>query len=1218
MRCLGPYLRLRRSLPGVIALPLLVAACSYGITQEAGNLSPGPVSHAEFGKLPLCFEINRGQADSGIQFIARGDGYMLSLIDGGAVLQSRTGTMQMSLVGSVRTSSSVPSTGQPVGEQLLPGRINYFLGNDPEEWKTDLPTYAKVRYPHVYPGIDLVYYGNQRQLEYDFIVAPGANAAVIQMRFDGKKAMHVDSKGDLVLEEANGSATLHKPVVYQVKGGERRSVAGAFEISRTGTVSFRLGGYDHDAQLVIDPVLVYSTYLGGSGMSDQIGNHNGDQGNGIAVDASGSAYVVGRTFSADFPVTGGAFQKKNKALGDTVFVSKLNPQGTALVYSTYLGGSGLYSGGNLGSGDGGYAIALDAGGNAYLTGYTYSADFPVTSGAYSKTIVSQFQNVFVTKLNAAGNALVYSTLIGAGIGQGIAVDAAGDAYVTGNTGSTQYPTTPGALQPYNAGQALFLNFSTSNAFVTKLKADGSGLDFSTYLGGSGIKIPNNDSNGDGATAIAVDSAGNSYVTGYTNSANFPITSGAFQTSYPGKQNTPYPELSISNAFVSKLNADGTALVYSTYLGGTGYLSYATGYLSGVGDQANSIALDSLGNAYVGGTTASLDFPVVTGGLSIAGDNAGAGFVSKLNAAGSALELSTYVGGGGTSVNALQLDSNQNIYLAGTAGTGFPQTADAVPSQSCCVFVSKLNADAAALEYSTLLGSTATSTAAALAVDSLGATYVTGSTNSAMFPVTAGAAQTTYKVAANATTNAFVSKLALANETTDLYGSATKFTVSQSVIHQGQATTLSVKVTGATGSAVPQGTVTISALSDSVAFTAITVPLNSSGMATWSSSTLSNGLYSLKASYSGDSTHLASSQSLDPALSVLGVPAMVWFESLGDGGQTTYGIPFSGGFYVFVQDSQQQYLPGVTVNLSGAGLSFSQASLVTNQDGYATGYPIASRAGSLTVQATVSGTSVSGTLGLRVLPAPLTVALQTGRRLYGAPNPTFAYKVSGLVGSDTVTVTPQTSAVATTPVGIYPLTAAISGPLASNYTPTVLATASLVIYQAPLYITALGYRSVYGTTPPQPTQYRLNGFQNGETGSVVSGAPILTTTVTATTPAGLSLIGVGVGTLSARNYYFSTFSNGYGHVQVVKAPLLVTANNLTMHEGGVVPTLTYTVTGFVNGDTYASSVTGVPALTTTATSSSRPGKYPIVASRGSTNSNNYGLWNYANGVLTVLP
>ena len=582
-----------------------------------------------YGKLPLHFEANRGQTHEDVRFLARGAGYSLYLTADEAVLvltrpnpdatqpRGRPVVVRMSLVGAAP---------KPLvsGLDELPGKANYLIGN-PAKWQTNVPTYAKVHYREVYPGIDLVYYGNQRQLEYDFVVSPRADPERIVLGFQGAERLEINAEGEFVLHAAGGAIRQRVPVIYQEIDGVRTKIEGRYVLKDAHRVGFQVAAYDPSRPLVIDPTLVYSTYLGGS---------SSDDGYGIAVDAAGAAYVTGTTGSADFtagctaPCTGlnGTLSGRSD-----VFVTKINAAGTALVYSTYLGGSGYESGNG---------IAVDAAGAAYVTGTTSSTDFPTTPGAIQTTYggggsSSNGGDAFVSKLNAAGSALLYSTYLGGSgddSGFGIAVDAAGSVYVTGSTTSTDFPTANPLQAAYGGGG--------TDAFVSKLDAAGSALLYSTYLGGSGW---------DDGYGIAVDAAGSAYVTGGTTSTDFP-TANPLQAAYGG---------GLRDAFVSKLNAAGSALLYSTYLGGSG------------NDYGSGIAVDAAGSAYVTGYTTSTNFPTASP-LQAAKRGGYDAFVTKLNATGTALVYSTYLGGSDFSYGyGIAVDAAGAAYVTGsTIATDF--------------------------------------------------------------------------------------------------------------------------------------------------------------------------------------------------------------------------------------------------------------------------------------------------------------------------------------------------------------------------------------------------------------------------------------------------------------------------------------------------------------------------------------------------------------------
>ncbi|HEY6343698.1 MAG TPA: SBBP repeat-containing protein [Bryobacteraceae bacterium] len=741
---------------------------------------PGRQLAASYGNLALSFERNAGQAEGNVLFLARCGAYAIDLTADGMLLEvrghSRTTTVKMALKGK-RHIGNLPS-----GENDLPGKINYLIGNDPARWHTGVPTFSEVHYRNVYRGIDLIYYGNRSRLEYDFVVAPGADPRSIRMEFEGVHQLAVTRDGDLVAKASGGAVKFRKPVIYQETQGGRKLVAGGFALTGERTVGFVLESYDRQKPLVIDPVLVFSTFLGGSAM---------DVANAIATDASGNVYVAGATYSPDFPITTGAFEgaTKGTAMAGSAFVSKLNPQGTALIYSTYVGGTG---------GDAANGLAVDSAGDAYIAGETRSKDFPVTSGAFQSAFPGGATS-FVAKLNPSGSGLVYATYLG---GPGavsylafdgaaaVAIDSSGSAYVAGLTFAPGFPVTPGALQ------TTIKNELASSAYIAKLNPSGSALVYATFLGGSGqgaFNIGPAVFEGDAATALAVDGSGNAYVTGYAHSADFSVTAGAFQTTNKAAT-TAGGDSSIPgyNAFISKISPAGSALVFSTYLGGSGVTipDGSEGNEKIYGDSANAIAVDSAGNVYVAGGAYSADFPVTTGAyqtklkavqataptvdFSQIGYNA---FATKLNSAGSALVYSTFVGGSGSDrANAMAIDASGNASIAGaTTSLDFPVTAGAfqtvnkaaVTNNAGTAFVAELNAGGTALSYSTFLGGSGKvnsgnqqvgDVANALALDAADNIYVAGGTWSADFSATQETFQTSNNAAAANGENAFVAKL----------------------------------------------------------------------------------------------------------------------------------------------------------------------------------------------------------------------------------------------------------------------------------------------------------------------------------------------------------------------------------------------------------------------------------------------------------------------------
>jgi hypothetical protein len=680
---------------------------------------------AEYARLPLSFERNLGQTDRRVKFLARGPHYTLFLTSDEAVLALQQNGARQGKPGAPSVPPAVVRVrlvgandgAQVSGLDELPGRSNYFVGNDPQGWHTQIPTYAKVLYRNAYPGIDAVYYGRQGQMETDYVVKPGGDAGLIRMGIEGAQKLEVDREGNLVLQVDGGAVRFERPVAYQENGGRRSSVAAHYALAGQREVKVEVGQYDHRSPLIIDPVLIYSTYLGGTG---------GDVAYGIAVDSSGNAFITGITNSADFP-TVGASQSASAGNGDA-FVAELNAAGTALVYSTYLGGNGA---------DTGYAIAVAASGDAFVTGTTTSTNFPAGSSttAFQATYGGN-GDAFVTQLNSTGNKLVYSSYLGgqgADFGQGIAVDSAGNAYVTGSTQSVDFPVV-GPLQSTSGGG--------SDVFVAKVNFTGSALLYSTYLGGSAADV---------GQAIQVDSSGSAYIAGYTFSTNFPT-------------HTPYQGGNAgggADAFVAKLSPSGTGLVYSTYLGGNG------------DDRAFGVALDSSGDAFVAGETQSTNFPTTSSALQITNHGGSDAFVTKLNPGGTNLVYSTLLGGSAVDqANGIAVDATGDAFVTGfTQSSDFPtqqavQGLLGITGGSACgtnpcadSFISELNPAGTTVTYSTFLGGSGADFGQAIALDSTGNAYVTGSTASTNFPAIAGAFQGVLRSVAG---NAFIAKIGPSN------------------------------------------------------------------------------------------------------------------------------------------------------------------------------------------------------------------------------------------------------------------------------------------------------------------------------------------------------------------------------------------------------------------------------------------------------------------------
>jgi len=699
---------------------------------------------ASYGRLPLAFEPNQGQADSRALYVAHGAGYSLYLTSTDAMLDLihapaarrhasfDTGNHivreQDVLTATTPLSGTVlrlhylgtDPTARAAGENPLLGTSNYLLGNDPGAWRTGIPTYGRVTYHDLYPGIDLAYHGEQGRLEYDWTVAPTATVAAIAFSVEGARAVSLDGAGNLRLDTTVGQAYLDAPVAYQTISGRRQDVQAAYALTGATRVGVVVGAYDHGQPLVIDPVLVYSTYLGSSAI-----------GGGIAVDGAGNAYVTGVAYPGPFPVTTGAYSTTNA--GGDVFVTKFNPAGTGLIYSTYLGGARRtdFTAGN--------AIAVDAAGEATIAGFTGAADYPTKNAAQAQCgscATGYLHSGFVTRLSATGNALVYSTFLGGEGGDtasGLALDPAGNAYVAGDTNSFTFPV-KNALFPTNGAPSD--TGAGDDGFVTKLDTGGA-LVYSTFLGGG--------TGNSGATGIAVDAAGDAYVTGHTGASDFPVKN-AYQ---------PVKRGSHDNAYVTVLNPSDSVLVYSTYLGGSG------------GDVAESIALDSSGNAYVTGQTSSRDFPVRNAAQPVYPGGSTSGFVAALTAAGNALVYSTYYGGVGTTGydggSDIAVDVAGNAYVAGTtsATATLPITGSAFQPAYGGGFadgtVSKFAAGGA-LAYSSYLSGSGWDEANGIAVDGAGNAYVTGRTDSPDFPIVNPYSGT---VPSGGNTSAFVTKITAA-------------------------------------------------------------------------------------------------------------------------------------------------------------------------------------------------------------------------------------------------------------------------------------------------------------------------------------------------------------------------------------------------------------------------------------------------------------------------
>jgi hypothetical protein len=800
------FMRVGTLICGVLLFTVLGSVIKRGLHGKASSSPPGtgmakPASSMDnsrwaeaYGKLPMSFEENRGQTAREVRYVSHGGKYDLFLTSQEAVVALRpSGHLDFSprhrfatlraihearrnarpadrtTVLRLELEGADPQT-QIAGTDPLPGKVNYFIGNDPKKWHTDVPTYAKVKYAGVYPGIDLVFYGNPHSLEYDFIVAPGANPEAVALNVRGARHMRINSRGDVIVSVPGGEVELQKPVIYQQVKGERVEVAGRYVIAGNHRITFSVPNYDRREPLVLDPVLNYSTYVGGT---------SNDNALGIALDSNGDAFIAGISSSTDFPTTANAFMPQplasNVSPAFAAFVAELNPAGNTLLYSSYIAGST--------PGEVAFGVAADPTGKAvYVTGQTFSPDFPTNStipgfktGANAGAVNGTSFLVKLDPTQATGaNSFVYSTFIGGtngtngtgDIGQAVAADSNGVAYVVGYTDAT--PGNTLATFPVINGFQTTLNNSNGNAFLAKIDTTKSAnaLLYSTYLGGNGVNFAGAGGLGigDAAFGVAIDSSGKAYIAGSTSSTDFNTlgtANGKFLT-YPAGNTT-------DAAFFCQVDTTKLAnlsLLYLTYLGGTGP------------DFGSAIALGPNSVAYLTGQTGSLNFPLSLGAFQTAGSAGGVVFVSLVDTAqpaANSLTHSTFLGGnGGDDGRGIQADSQGNAYVAGaTSSRNFPVSAGAFqPNLATGAFangfVSKLDPTLSSLLYSSYFGGSGDGngqdidTADGIAIDSSSPpnAFIAGQTFSTNLPV-AGTPVAPLHAGLNGTaSDAYVAKLSL--------------------------------------------------------------------------------------------------------------------------------------------------------------------------------------------------------------------------------------------------------------------------------------------------------------------------------------------------------------------------------------------------------------------------------------------------------------------------
>jgi hypothetical protein len=669
---------------------------------------------AALARVPLSFAPNAGQANGDVRYLARDRGTSLLFGDDNVRMifskppDSRATTLARGLMLQLRFLRS-DSTARLRAGPRDGGSVSHLVG-DPSRWQGGLPTRSSLIYRGLWPGVDLVFRGRGGRLKYEFHVAPGSDVRSIRLAYAGARRLTIGPGGRLLIRTALGTLADDAPVSYQRHGAVRTRVRSRYTLRGTASAyGFALGSeYDPTRPLVIDPGIAYSTFLGGSGA---------DEGMGIAVDQRGNAYVAGRTLSVDYPHTPGAFDPAiGGPSGSDAFVTKLDATGSRVLYSTYIGG---------GDTDEASAIAVDEDGNAFITGQTWSADYPVTLDA-ALASSSAAGDAFVSELGADGSQLVHSTLLGGSSRDaGLAIArAGGGVYVTGYTASSDFPTTPDGFDLAFGG--------ATDIFMAEFAIASGRLAYSTFVGGTGA---------DAGFGIAADEQGGVYVTGRTSSGDYPTTASAFDSNLDGSV----------DAVVTKLQVGGPVLTYSTLLGGAAF------------DAGAAIAVDRRGRAHVTGVTASGDYPTTAAAHDASFGGVTDAFVTVLGTDGSAPAYSTFLGGGNRDEGlGIALDEEQRSHVTGlTWSPDYPTTADAAGlalKGSADAFMTRLGAGGGPLVYSTFIGGTDYDAGRAIAVDESGRRiYLTGETLSADHPTTSAA----FDPGANGGRDAFVTRVDLA-------------------------------------------------------------------------------------------------------------------------------------------------------------------------------------------------------------------------------------------------------------------------------------------------------------------------------------------------------------------------------------------------------------------------------------------------------------------------
>jgi len=1151
---------------------------------------PGGAAQAiqTFAGLPMTFEANEGQSDARVKFLSRGAGYTLFLTQQEAVLSLAQPAKSRGQPNVVRLKFAGSNGAAPIiGRDLLRANSNYFLGKDPKQWHTNVPNYAGAAYHGVYPGVDAIFHGSSKDLEFDFEVAPGADTGAIAIDVQGARRLRVDSQGDIALSIGSaGKVVLAKPRVYQDAGGQRREIAGKFVVRGRHRLGFSVGPYDRSMPLVIDPTLTYSTYIAGNGT---------DQVNSIAVDTFNDAYLAGTTSSSNFPISpSGAYQSTCPACSflGVAFVTKLDPTksgASSLIYSTYVGPEGPASvmPDLLGSSSGN-AIIVDNSGDAYLTGQANSNYFPANNPPSQN---ASSCGAFVVELDPNGTNLLGSRCIGGAAndqGNAIARDTSGNIYVGGIT------QTAGLAVPANAVQTGL--HGSRNPFIAKLSSNLNSLLYFTYLGGSG---------GDIVSGIAVDAAGEAYLGGMTfagavlRSLPFPTAVSQYGANSTARGN--------GQGFVTKISSDATQLLFAGFLGGLQATS------------VSALALDASGNAYVTGSSLETDLQPATN-PSVAGPNCQTSgttcpesFVAEFNphVSSNQLVFLSYFGGvtlpngvSGTAPskgNAIALDASGDIFVAGVTGaTDFPAPGitpsslftpiTGLPGLPCASlltcsagFLAEFSPGAAAINYATYLGGAGSASdggsgqvkdqARAMALDSSSDVYLAGLETSQDFPTTSNAlmpgsphfgSDGFFAVVKGVVFPPIViSPQSIPGATAGTSYGPVQFSATGGVgaiaITEMGALPTGITFTNATLSGTP--TVT-----GSFPIT-ITATDNIGNMAT-ENLTLVVAMATLQpAIVSITEPITVTDRPSFPDVETIHVtdkPTVIAFSPLSLSPQTIPGATAGTTYMPLVQFSATGGVSPITITEMGAlpmGITFANAAL--------SGTPTVTGSFPITITATDNiGNMASENLTLVVAMATLQpVMVSIKEPITVTDRPSFP-DVETIKVTDTVTVTVLKG----TPVITW------SNPASINYG------------------TALGATQLNATASVQGTF-----VYSPSSGKILQAAPNQNLMVTFTPN-------------DAAHYTTATKTV---QINVNPAVLTVTANNSSRAYKTANPTFTASYNGFVNADTFLSAVKGSPSLTTTAVLLSPPGTYPIAAALGTLSAANY-TFAFKNGTLTVTP